>query len=190
MHATEEHEMKCSEVGDPYTKLSNPERDACRHPCGSSIPMTPAITARAPLGWARFGSSWLGAMKESVRMENHDSKKCLKDSKLSSLAPISRGLAVILVALFLFACRSGSAGSEFVGKWVEIGNSAVKVEIKSTGNQYIVTLTDTSGRQLRYVGQLNQKTIKLSGGIPGETISYMENSDSLDWRGDLFKRAE
>ena len=182
--------MKCSEVGDPYTKLSNIERDARCHPCGSSIPMTPAITSRAPLGWARFGSSWLGAMKESVRMENHNSKKCLRDSKPPSrLEPISRGLIVILVAVSLSACRSGSSGSEFIGKWVEVGNQAVTVEIKSTGNQYIVTLTDTTGLH-RYVGQLNQTAIKLSGGIPGETISYMENTDSLDWRGDSYKRAE
>lgn len=124
-------------------------------------------------------------------MESSNSKECLGDSKLlSRFAPISRQLPIILTALFLFACRSGSPGQEFIGKWVEVANPAVKVEIKSTGDQYIVILTDTTGRSHRYVGQFNQTTIKLNGGIPGETISHIENTDSLDWRGDSYKRAE
>jgi hypothetical protein len=124
-------------------------------------------------------------------MKCWNSKECLGDSKSKSrFAPISRQLPIILITIFLFACRSGSSGPQFIGKWVEAANPAVKVEIKSTGNQYIVILTDTDGRSHRYLGQLNQNTIKLNGEIPGETISYMENTDSLDWRGDSYKRAE
>jgi hypothetical protein len=126
-------------------------------------------------------------------MKGWNSNKCLGDSKPPSLfVPISQKLPLITIAILLFACacRSGSSGSEFIGKWTEVANPAVKVEIKSAGGQYIVVLTDTTGRSHRYVGQLNQNTIKLTDGIPGETISYVENTDSLDWRGDSYKRAE
>jgi hypothetical protein len=96
---------------------------------------------------------------------------------------------MILFALCLFACRSGSSGSEFIGAWVKVGDSATKVDIKNDGDQYIVTLTDPSGHSQRYVGVLNQSAIKLNSTNLDDTISYTEKTDSLEWGGDLYMRS-
>ena len=86
--------------------------------------------------------------------------------------------------LFLFcACRGGTAGPEFLGKWQGIANPTITLEIASRGDKYILRAHDTTGDH-QYIASLNDHTLTIpTADVSSKQIYYRENSETLEWGG-------
>ena len=100
-------------------------------------------------------------------------------------------LFVLPAFLFLiYACRGATTGPEFVGKWQDIANPTTTLDISSAGDRYVLNLHDTTGEH-NYIANLNDHTLTVTvGDTISKKITYQENSDTLEWEGTAYKRAQ
>ena len=105
----------------------------------------------------------------------------------------SLSLRLLLPAfLFLYcACRGGTAGPEFVGKWQGIANPTITLEIASRGDKYVLRSHDTTGDH-QYIASLHDHTLTIptAADVSSKQIYYRENSGTLEWDGTAFKRVQ
>ena len=100
-------------------------------------------------------------------------------------------LRLVLPAFLLMfcACRSGASGPQFLGKWQDIANPTITLEIASRGDKYLLNTHDTTGEH-QYIASLDDHTLTVTGDhLSSRQISYRDNSDTLEWGGAAFKRA-
>ena len=97
--------------------------------------------------------------------------------------------STLVFAVLAIGCSK--PGSEFVGKWVNSGNTSDTLQIaRSSGDQFTVTGPDNSSMNATY----NNGTLQVPGTMGALTLTYVKSSDSLTSPGILgqveYKRAK
>jgi len=98
---------------------------------------------------------------------------------------------LLLPALLLMfcACRSSSNRPQFLGKWQDIANPTITLEIAGRGDKYLLNTHDTTGEH-QYIASLDDHTVTVAGDdLSSRQISFRDNSVTLEWGGAAFKRA-
>jgi hypothetical protein len=98
--------------------------------------------------------------------------------------------ATLILTVLTIGCAK--AGSEFVGKWVNTGNSADTMTIAHNGDQFQIT---GANQQTMDAAIAKDGTLQMSG-MPGMDLSltYVKSSDTLQGPGmfgpTVYKRAK
>jgi hypothetical protein len=100
-------------------------------------------------------------------------------------------MRILFPALFLLlsACRGGTYGPQFVGKWQDTANPSNTLEISTGNDRYVLNEHDVKGDH-NYIATIEQNKLTIIvGNAPTKQIFYHDNSDTLEWGGSSFKRA-
>jgi len=94
--------------------------------------------------------------------------------------------STLLLTLLVIGCSK--PGSEFVGKWVNSGNTADTLDVSRNGDQFVITGPD--GEKMPATFNSSNDTLQVQGPMGAAlSLTYVKSSDTVTTPG-LFGQAE
>ena len=92
--------------------------------------------------------------------------------------------STLLLTLLVIGCTK--PGSEFVGKWVNSGNTSDTLDVSRNGDQFVITGPDGEKMPATYANG----TLQVQGAMGAAlSLTYVKSSDTVTTPG-LFSQAE